>query len=163
MIKLLHGNDEFSTKEKLENLIGDKKDPELDLNIVYSTNVSFNNYKEYIHTISLFGGRRILVFHDLVSKIIASKSDDWKDFIEVTLNKPNVNEVIFVESKEINLRSNKVSNISDMSEIFLFNIPTGRGSWEKIKLWIAERQKFHNINISQAGVNKLIDLIGSCL
>jgi DNA polymerase III, delta subunit len=34
-------------------------------------------------------------------------------------------------------------------------------SWEKIKLWIAERQKFHNINISQAGVNKLIDLIGS--
>jgi len=27
-----------------------------------------------------------LVFHDLVSKIIASKSDDWKDFIEVTLN-----------------------------------------------------------------------------
>ncbi len=161
MIKLLHGNDEFSTKEKLENLIGDKKDPELDLNIVYSTNVSFNNYKEYIHTISLFSGRRILVFHDLVSKIIASKSDDWKDFIEVTLNKPNVNEVIFVESKEINLRSNKVSNISDMSEIFLFNIPTGRGSWEKIKLWIAERQKFHNINISQAGVNKLIDLIGS--
>ena len=90
-----------------------------------------------------------------------SKSDDLKDFIEVTLNKPNVNEVIFVESKEINLRSNKVSNISEMSEIFLFNIPTGRGSWEKIKQWIAERQKFHNINISQAGVNKLIDLIGS--
>ena len=96
-----------------------------------------------------------------IAKIIASKSDDWKDFIEVTLNKPNVNEVIFVESKEINLRSNKVSNISEMSEIFLFNIPTGRGSWEKIKQWIAERQKFHNINISQAGVNKLIDLIGS--
>ena len=110
MIKLLHGNDEFSTKEKLENLIGDKKDPELDLKIVYSTNVSFNNYKEYIHTISLFAGRRILVFHDLVSKIIASKSDDWKDFIEVTLNKPNVNEVIFVESKEINLIVESISS-----------------------------------------------------
>ena len=161
MIKLLHGNDEFSTKEKLEKLIGDKNDPDLDLNVIYSQDISFYIYKEYIHTISLFAGRRILVFHDLVSKIISSKSEEWKDFYESTLNKPNVNEIIFVENKEINLKSNKVSNISDLSEVFLFNIPTGRGSWEKIKNWIIQRQSHYNIKISQSGINKLIDLIGS--
>ena len=54
-----------------------------------------------------------------------------------------------------------MSNISDLSEVFLFNIPTGRGSWEKIKNWIIQRQSHYNIKISQSGINKLIDLIGS--
>ena len=161
MIKLLHGNDEFSSKETLNEIVGDRKDPDLDLNFIYSSKITGNEYKEYLYTISLFGGRRILVFYDLLSKILSSKNDQWKDFIDISINKPNVNEVIFFENKEINLKSKKINKLSEIGEVFLFNIPTGRGSWEKIKSWIIKRQDFYEINITPNGINKLIDLIGS--
>jgi|TARA_B110000495_G_C23006219_1_gene594483 DNA polymerase III delta subunit len=161
LIKLLHGNDEFSSKETLNEIIGDRNDPDLDLNFIYSSKITVNEYKEYLYTISLFAGRRILVFYDLLSKVLSSKSDQWKDFIDITISKPNVNEVIFIENNDINLKSNKIKKLSEIGEVFLYNIPVGRGSWEKIKNWIIKRQDFYDINISPNGINKLIDLIGS--
>ena len=161
MIKLLHGNDDFSSKETLNEIVGDRKDSDLDLNFIYSNKITDSEYKEYLYTISLFGGRRILVFYDLLTKILSSKGEQWKDFIDISINKPNVNEVIFIENKEINLKSNKIKKLSEIGEVFLFNIPTGRGSWEKIKNWIIKRQKFYDVKITPNGINKLIDLIGS--
>ena len=49
----------------------------------------------------------------------------------------------------------------NICQITLSNIPTGRGSWDLNRKWIIERQKKYNLNISNEGINKLIELLGS--
>jgi DNA polymerase-3 subunit delta len=161
LIKLIHGDDEFSSKEILNRITGDKSDIESDVNLIYSNSVNETTFTELVNTMSLFGDSRKLVFIDLISKITSSKNEQWKNFNEICINKPAMNEVIFYESKEINIKSNKIKKILEIAEIHLFNQPTGRGSWEKIRNWIVSRQKNHQIELSSDAMNKLIDLIGN--
>ena len=72
-----------------------------------------------------------------------------------------MNELIFFESKEINVSSNKIKKFMELAEVHLNNLPTGRGSWDKIRNWILSRQNIHQIELSNEAVNKLIELIGN--
>jgi len=161
LIKLIHGDDEFSSKELLSKLTGEKSDVESDINLVYSTNVTESTFTELVNTMSLFGDTRKLVFFDLISKIISSKNEQWNSFNEICINKPAMNELVFFETKEINLKSTKIKKFLEIAEIHLFNLPTGRGSWEKIRTWIISRQANHQLELSSDAINKLIDLIGN--
>ena len=49
----------------------------------------------------------------------------------------------------------------ELAEVHLNNLPTGRGSWDKIRNWILSRQNIHQIELSNEAVNKLIELIGN--
>ncbi len=161
MIKLIHGDDEFSSKEILNKFTGDKTKIESDINIIYSNSLSESGFNELVNTMSLFGENRKLIFIDLLTKIISSKNEQWKEFNEVCINKPSMNELIFFESKEINVSSNKIKKFMELAEVYLNNLPTGRGSWDKIRNWILSRQNIHQIELSNEAVNKLIELIGN--
>lgn len=161
MIKLIHGDDEFSSKELLRKFTGSTTDIESDVNFLYSNTVTESAFAELVNTMSLFGDTRKLVFFDLISKITSSKNEQWKEFNEICINKPTMNELIFFESKETNIKSTKIKKILEIAEIHLFNLPTGRGSWEKIRQWIITRQQNYQLQLSTEAINKLIDLIGN--
>lgn len=161
MIKLIHGDDEFSSKELLRKFTGSTTDIESDVNFLYSNTVTESAFAELVNTMSLFGDTRKLVFFDLISKITSSKNEQWKEFNEICINKPTMNELIFFESKETNIKSTKIKKFLEIAEIHLFNLPTGRGSWEKIRQWIITRQQNYQLQLSTEAINKLIDLIGN--
>ncbi|MBP05846.1 MAG: DNA polymerase III subunit delta [Chloroflexi bacterium] len=161
MIKLIHGDDEFSSKELLNEFTGKATDVESDVNFIYPNKLTESTFSELVNTMSLFGDSRKLVFFDLISKITSSKNEQWKDFNEICINKPTMNEVIFFESKEINIKSTKIKKFLDVAEIYLLNLPSGRGSWDKIRKWIVSRQANHQLDLSSDAVNKLIELIGN--
>ncbi|MDC0252717.1 DNA polymerase III subunit delta [Chloroflexi bacterium] len=161
MIKLIHGDDEFSSKELLNEFTGKATDVESDVNFIYPNKLTESTFSELVNTMSLFGDSRKLVFFDLISKITSSKNEQWKDFNEICINKPTMNEVIFFESKEINIKSTKIKKFLDVAEIYLLNLPSGRGSWDKIRKWIISRQENHQLDLSSDAVNKLIELIGN--
>ena len=161
MIKLIHGDDEFSSKELLREFTGKTTDIESYVNFLYSNNVTESTFTELVNTMSLFGDIRKLVFFDLISKITSSKNEQWKEFSEICINKPTMNELIFFESKEINIKSTKIKKFLEIAEMHLYNLPTGRGSWEKIRQWIINRQQNYNLQLSTEAINKLIDLIGN--
>jgi len=161
LIKLIHGDDEFSSKELLNEFTGKATDVESDVNFIYPNKLTESTFSELVNTMSLFGDSRKLVFFDLISKITSSKNEQWKDFNEICINKPTMNEVIFFESKEINIKSTKIKKFSDVAEIYLLNLPSGRGSWDKIRKWIVSRQANHQLDLSSDAVNKLIELIGN--
>ena len=161
MINLLHGNDEFSSNEFLKGIVEQKNLSEFDLNVVDTNDLTENKFKENICTISLFGSNRLIIFNYLLSKINLTKEKKWENFIDILLNKPSTNEVVFFEKEEINLKKNYFAKLNDICQITLSNIPTGRGSWDLNRKWIIERQKKYNLHISNEGINKLVELLGS--
>ena len=161
MINLLHGNDEFSSNEFLKGIVEQKNLSEFDLNVVDTNDLTENKFKENICTISLFGTNRLIIFNYLLSKINSTKEKNWENFINILLNKPSTNEVVFFEKEEINLKKNYFAKLNDICQITLSNIPTGRGSWDLNRKWIIERQKKYNLHISNDGINKLVELLGS--
>ena len=161
MINLLHGNDEFSSNEFLKGIVEQKNLSEFDLNGVDTNDLTENKFKENICTISLFGTNRLIIFNYLLSKINSTKEKNWENFINILLNKPSTNEVVFFEKEEINLKKNYFAKLNDICQITLSNIPTGRGSWDLNRKWIIERQKKYNLHISNEGINKLVELLGS--
>ena len=161
MINLLHGNDEFSSNEFLKGIVEQKNISEFDLNVVDTNDLTENKFKENICTISLFGTNRLIIFNYLLSKINSTKEKNWENFINILLNKPSTNEVVFFEKEEINLKKNYFAKLNDICQITLSNIPTGRGSWDLNRKWIIERQKKYNLHISNEGINKLVELLGS--
>ena len=161
MINLLHGNDEFSSNQFLKGIVEQKNISEFDLNVVDTNDLTENKFKENICTISLFGTNRLIIFNYLLSKINSTKEKNWENFINILLNKPSTNEVVFFEKEEINLKKNYFAKLNDICQITLSNIPTGRGSWDLNRKWIIERQKKYNLHISNEGINKLVELLGS--
>ncbi len=161
MINLLHGNDEFSSNEFLKGIVEQKNLSEFDLNVVDTNDLTENKFKENICTISLFGSNRLIIFNYLLSKINLTKEKKWENFIDILLNKPSTNEVVFFEKEEINLQKNYFAKLNDICQITLSNMPIGRGSWDLNRKWIIERQKKYNLNISNDGINKLVELLGS--
>ena len=161
MINLLHGNDEFSSNEFLKGIVEQKNLSEFDLNVVDTNDLTENKFKENICTISLFGTNRLIIFNYLLSKINLTKEKKWENFIDILLNKPSTNEVVFFEKEEINLQKNYFAKLNDICQITLSNMPIGRGSWDLNRKWIIERQKKYNLNISNDGINKLVELLGS--
>ena len=161
MINLLHGNDEFSSNQFLKGIVEQKNISEFDLNVVDTKDLTENTFKENICTISLFGTNRLIIFNYLLSKINSTKEKNWENFINILLNKPSTNEVVFFEKEEINLKKNYFAKLNDICQITLSNIPTGRGSWDLNRKWIIERQKKYNLHISNEGINKLVELLGS--
>lgn len=161
MINLLHGNDEFSSNQFLKGIVEQKNISEFDLNVVDTNDLTENTFKENICTISLFGTNRLIIFNYLLSKINSTKEKNWENFINILLNKPSTNEVVFFEKEEINLKKNYFAKLNDICQITLSNIPTGRGSWDLNRKWIIERQKKYNLHISNEGINKLVELLGS--
>ena len=161
MINLLHGNDEFSSNEFLKGIVEQKNLSEFDLNVVDTNDLTENKFKENICTISLFGSNRLIIFNYLLSKINLTKEKKWENFIDILLNKPSTNEVVFFEKEEINLQKNYLAKLNDICQITLSNMPIGRGSWDLNRKWIIERQKKYNLNISNDGINKLVELLGS--
>ena len=67
MIKLIHGDDEFSSKEILNKFTGDKTKIESAINIIYSNSLSESGFNELVNTMSLFGENRKLIFIDLLT------------------------------------------------------------------------------------------------
>tara|TARA_B100001146_G_scaffold174098_1_gene155160 strand:+ start:5375 stop:6328 length:954 start_codon:yes stop_codon:yes gene_type:complete len=161
LINLLHGNDEFSSNQFLKGIVEQKNISEFDLNVVDTKDLTENTFKENICTISLFGTNRLIIFNYLLSKINSTKEKNWENFINILLNKPSTNEVVFFEKEEINLKKNYFAKLNDICQITLSNIPTGRGSWDLNRKWIIERQKKYNLHISNEGINKLVELLGS--
>ena len=161
MINLLHGNDEFSSNQFLKGIVEQKNISEFDLNVVETNDLTENKFKENICTISLFGTNRLIIFNYLLSKINLTKEKKWENFIDILLNKPSTNEVVFFEKEEINLQKNYFAKLNDICQITLSNMPIGRGSWDLNRKWIIERQKKYNLNISNDGINKLVELLGS--
>jgi DNA polymerase-3 subunit delta len=161
LINLLHGNDEFSSNEFLKGIVEQKNISEFDLNVVDTNDLTENKFKENICTISLFGTNRLIIFNYLLSKINSTKEKNWENFIDILLNKPSTNEVVFFEKVEINLKKNYFAKLNDICQITLSNMPTGRGSWDLNRKWIIERQKKYNLHISNDGINKLVELLGS--
>ena len=161
MINLLHGNDEFSSNQFLKGIVEQKNISEFDLNVVETNDLTENKFKENICTISLFGTNRLIIFNYLLSKINSTKEKNWENFINILLNKPSTNEVVFFEKEEINLQKNYFAKLNDICQITLSNMPIGRGSWDLNRKWIIERQKKYNLNISNDGINKLVELLGS--
>tara|TARA_B000000460_G_scaffold49708_1_gene32285 strand:+ start:108 stop:1061 length:954 start_codon:yes stop_codon:yes gene_type:complete len=161
LINLLHGNDEFSSNEFLKGIVEQKNLSEFDLNVVDTNDLTENKFKENICTISLFGSNRLIIFNYLLSKINLTKEKKWENFIDILLNKPSTNEVVFFEKEEINLQKNYFAKLNDICQITLSNMPIGRGSWDLNRKWIIERQKKYNLNISNDGINKLVELLGS--
>ena len=145
----------------IKNLIEQKNISEFDLNVVDTNDLTENTFKENICTISLFGTNRLIIFNYLLSKINSTKEKNWENFINILLNKPSTNEVVFFEKEEINLKKNYFAKLNDICQITLSNIPTGRGSWDLNRKWIIERQKKYNLHISNEGINKLVELLGS--
>jgi len=161
LINLLHGNDEFSSNQFLKGIVEQKNISEFDLNVVDTNDLTENTFQENICTISLFGTNRLIIFNYLLSKINSTKEKNWENFINILLNKPSTNEVVFFEKEEINLKKNYFAKLNDICQITLSNIPTGRGSWDLNRKWIIERQKKYNLHISNDGINKLVELLGS--
>ena len=106
-----------------------------------------------ISTFSMFSEKKLVAIDSLLTKISSEeKSGEWDSFLENIQSSESQNILYLIEKFESDsdLNSLKRKNIfKDINFITKeFNIPSGRGSFEKISNWVTSKEKQYGLKLT---------------
>ena len=108
----------------------------------------------HISTFSMFSKKKVVIIDSLLSKIASQeKEGSWEGFFDDIKSNESPNVIYIVEKieneKDLNslLRRNIFKGVDFLKKEF--NLPTGRGSFEKINNWVSTKEKEYGLNLSK--------------
>tara|TARA_E500000331_G_scaffold354660_1_gene408248 strand:+ start:1977 stop:2939 length:963 start_codon:yes stop_codon:yes gene_type:complete len=139
----------------IENFISEiKNNSEFEFERINSEFILKDEIWNYISTFSMFSEKKFIVIDSLLSKIASEeKEGTWEGFFGNVETNESSNIIYIIEKseneKDLNslLRKNIFKGVNFIKKEF--NLPTGRGSFEKINNWVTTKEKEYGLNLSK--------------
>jgi len=140
----------------IENFISEiKNNSEFEFERINSEFISREEIRNHISTYSMFSENKFVVIDSLLSKIASQeKEGSWEGFFDNIKSDESSNVIYIVEKieseKDLNslIRRNIFKSVDFIKKEF--NLPTGRGSFEKINNWVSSKEKEYGLNLSKS-------------
>ena len=139
----------------IENFISEvKNNNEFEFERINSEFILKEEIWSHISTFSMFSKKKVVIIDSLLSKIASQeKEGSWEGFFDDIKSNESPNVIYIVEKieneKDLNslLRRNIFKGVDFLKKEF--NLPTGRGSFEKINNWVSTKEKEYGLNLSK--------------
>ena len=139
----------------IENFISEvKNNNEFEFERINSEFILKEEIWSHISTFSMFSKKKLVIIDSLLSKIAGQeKEGSWEGFFDDIKSNESPNVIYIVEKieneKDLNslLRRNIFKGVDFIKKEF--NLPTGRGSFEKINNWVSTKEKEYGLNLSK--------------
>ena len=139
----------------IENFISEiKNNSEFEFERINSEFILKDDIWNHISTFSMFSEKKFVVIDSLLTKIASQEKDgSWEGFFDKVKSNESSNIIYIVEKieneKDLNslMRRNIFKGVNFIKKEF--NLPTGRGSFEKINNWVLSKEKEYGLNLSK--------------
>ena len=139
----------------IENFISEvKNNNEFEFERINSEFILKEEIWSHISTFSMFSKKKVVIIDSLLSKIASQeKEGSWEGFFDDIKSNESPNVIYIVEKIENEkdlislLRRNIFKGVDFIKKEF--NLPTGRGSFEKINNWVSTKEKEYGLNLSK--------------
>ena len=139
----------------IENFISEvKNNNEFEFERINSEFILKEEIWSHISTFSMFSKKKVVIIDSLLSKIASQeKEGSWEGFFHDIKSNESPNVIYIVEKIENEkdlislLRRNIFKGVDFIKKEF--NLPTGRGSFEKINNWVSTKEKEYGLNLSK--------------
>ena len=169
MIRVLHGSDEFSVSERLNQIRAAAGPPEAmmpNTNVFDGDNYSRDEVVGAASAVPFLADKRLVIVKGLLGRIEANSGrrssrtlkvprGDWAGLGDALTTLPPSTELVFVEDE---LRKNGVGLKTAGSTASVEQFEVTRG--QALDIWIAERFRAEGATVAPAAVQRLADLIG---
>lgn len=164
MIRLIHGNDEFTIANSLEAYLDALGPPELrapNVTFFEAPNAPMGEIFAAARISPFLTDRRAVVVKGML-KPFETRGEkvrsDWESFGDRITNEAMqiTNDLIFVENVGLRLTSRPLKALASMAEVERHNVPERRERAE----WIRKRFEFHGASASTSAINRFNDIGG---
>ena len=139
----------------IENFLSEiKNNNEFEFERIDSQIVLKDEIWNYISTFSMFSEKKLIIIDSFLSKVAAQEKEGiWDGFFDnlQALESPNVVYVVekYENEKDLTtlMRKNIFKGVNFNTKEF--NLPTGRGSFEKVNNWISSKEKEYGLNLTK--------------
>ncbi len=164
MIRVIHGDDEFSVATALEARLTALGPPELrapNVTVFEAPNAPMGEVFAAARIAPFLTDRRAIVVKGML-KPIDTRGErvraDWEKFGDRIANEAMqiTNELIFVETVLLKLNVRALKTLAAMAEIEAHRLPSRR----ERQSWIRGRFQHHGVNVANAAINRFNDIAG---
>lgn len=155
MISLLHGEDSYRSRQKLNQIKEEFKikDPSnMNLIVLDGENLELGDFKSQVESIGFLSDKRLVVVSDLFSN-----GKNQKEIVDYLSNSSLDSDVVFYE--EVKLDGRLIKKLSKNMEIEEFNLLKGFA----LSDWVEKEIKKQGARAEKAAVEKLVLYVGSDL
>lgn len=164
MIRLIHGDDEFTIANSLETHLAALGPPDLrapNVTLFEAPNVKMGEVFAAAKISPFMTDRRAVVVKGML-KPIATRGErvrkDWESFGERVATEANqiTNDLIFVENVPLRLTSGPLKALASLAEVEEHKVPDRRQKGE----WVRKRFDFHGVKITGAALGRFAEVGG---
>ena len=165
MIRVIHGDDEFSVANALEAHLSSLGPPELrapNTTVFEAPNARMGEVFAAARIAPFLTDRRAVVVKGML-KPIDTRGErvrgDWEKFGDRIANEAMqiTNELIFVETVLLKLNARALKNLAALAEIEAHRLPSRR----ERESWIRRRFEFHGVNAANTAINRFDAIAGN--
>ena len=164
MIRLIHGDDEFSIANSLEAHLAELGPPELrapNVTVFESPNASMAEVFATAMVSPFMTDRRAVVVKGMLTPMDTRGGNvrsDWASFGDRIANEGMqiTNDLIFVENVPLKLTSRSLKALASLAEVERYSVP---GRDERIR-WIRGRFDFHSVAASEGAIKRFNEIGG---
>ncbi len=164
MIRLIHGDDEFSIANSVAARLEALGPPELrapNITTFEAPNVRMAEVFAAARISPFLTDRRAIIVKGML-KPIETRGErvkpDWESFGERIANEAMqiTNELIFVENVSLRMTSKALKTLSALAEVEEHRVPSRRERMD----WLRQRFDFHGVSVSQTAISRFNDIGG---
>ena len=165
MIRILHGDDEFSISENLFKSKCDIEPSEArQSNIIEFRDSNFKLFDilSAANSVPFLSNKRLIVVHDLLGTLDAPKSnvsDEWDDLPTELANLPGTSDVLFVDQVVLRANGRGIKSAGPGADVHEFRLPRR----DALNQWISARFTNYHASTTRNVIYRLNHLIGSDL
>lgn len=164
MIRLIHGDDEFSIANSLEAHLAAIGPPELrapNVTVFEAPNARMPEVFAAAVISPFLTDRRAVVVKDMLKPMDTRGQRiraDWESFGERLSREAMqiTNDLIFVEKVQLKLTSRPLKALASFAEVETHSVPSSRDRMD----WIRQRFNFHGVNVSESAIRRFNDIGG---
>lgn len=163
MIRVLHGEDEYSRSEalvKIRESAGPEEVRDPNTTVFEGRGFKLNDVIGAAQVVPFMADRRVIIVHDVLGRMQKrdkSLGDEWRALTEKLNEIPASTELVFVE--EVSLRDNGLAlkSVGPSARIQEYR-PKRRG---ELEIWVRDRFAHHNAQATRDAVARIAWLAGS--
>lgn len=165
MIRILHGDDEFSISESLfKNKCDIEPSEARQSNTIEFRDSNFNLFDiiSAANSVPFLSNKRLIIVHDLLAKLDSRKSnlsDEWKDLPKELSNLPGTSDVLFVDQVVLRTNGQGIKSAGPGADVHEFRLPRR----DALNKWISNRFSNYHGSATRDVIYRLTQLIGSDL
>ena len=167
MIYVLHGTDDFSVSEKLNELKrgwGDSESLALNTTVLEGREVELPHLLNSCRSMPFMGGHRLVVVKGLLARFDRKRSEEdspssaWESLASELGNIPSSTQVVFIDGN-IAANNSLLKRLSKMAEVQCYRLPDGSA----LEKWIVSRTTARGGRITPRAAVLLGELAGDSL